>query len=82
MWRDQDGIARTDESGRPVDLHVTGAFQQEIDLLAPFVVVPLSRASHRQAGFSEALILHRSVRQVQNTANLRAILGDERFLTG
>lgn len=82
MWWDQDGVARTDESGRPVDLHVTRAFQQEIDLLTPLVVVPLSRSANRQTGFREALILHRSVRQVQNTANLRAILGDERFLTG
>lgn len=80
--RDQNRIARADLPSRAVDLHVSRSLQQKIDLFAPLMVVPLSRSAHGQTSFGEALVLDWGVRQVQNTANLRSILGDERFLAG
>ncbi len=79
---DQNCVPRPDQAGRTVDLHVPGAFQQKVQLLTLFMVVPLGGTACGQAGFSQTLILHRRIRPVQDAANLRAILGYEWFLTG
>ena len=79
---DQNGVTGTDGSGFAVDLHGAVAFQDEVKLLAEFVVVAFGGAAGGDGGFGEALVFDGCVGPVEDAADLGAILGGEGFLTG
>ena len=80
--RDQDGIAGSDVLFLAVDFHDTLAFEDEVKLLAQLVVVALCGASHGNGRLGQALVGHRRVGAVQNTADRAAVLGGKGWLLG
>ncbi len=49
--RDENGVAGADVAGFAADLHLRGAFEKEIELLAEFVVVALGGLAGGHGGF-------------------------------
>jgi hypothetical protein len=79
---DQDGITGADVSGFAIDIHQAMPFEDEIELLTHFVIVPLGGGASGDGGFREALHFHRGIGAVQNAADGGAILRGERGLSG
>ena len=78
----EDGIAGGDFAGFAVDFHHTLAFEDEVEFFAELVVMPFGRLADGDGGFGEALVLHRSIRAVEDAANGAAVLGGEGCLRG
>ncbi|MGK0190100.1 MAG: hypothetical protein ACI9R3_005920 [Verrucomicrobiales bacterium] len=76
----KNSIAGADLLHLSIDFHGRGAFQNEIDLLAHFVVMPIRLLADGDAGFRQALHRNWSIGAVENTAYGRAVPGSERFL--
>lgn len=58
---DEDGIAGSHGFLLAVDLHRAAAFEDEIKLLAEFVIVALGGATYGHGGFGQGLVLHRGI---------------------
>jgi hypothetical protein len=71
---DEDRVSRPDLANVAGDLEITGALDDEIDLLAAGVVVPLGRLARRELCLGEAL-----PPSVKVLANRGAVLRDERL---
>ena len=78
--RNQDAIARPNLARLSVDFHRTIALENKVKLFRQAVVVPFRRRACRQSRFSKALVLHRSIRWIQNAADGGTIFRRERFL--
>src|SRR5690349_7783638 len=75
--RDENGVSGADYPGGAVDFHGAGAFEEEIELLAQFVVVAVGGGADREAGFGEALVLDRGICAIEDTAYRGTIFGRE-----
>ena len=80
--RDEDRVSTCDLAGLAIDLDHARAFQDEVKLFRCLVVVPLGGTSGGHLRLCEALLLHGSVRPIENAADGGAILGDEGDLFG
>src|SRR5579862_3551553 len=78
--RYENRVAGVDRPGFAVQGHLAGPAQDEVELLAEQVVMRLRGAACGESGFREALMLDRSIRGVQNTANAGTILRRKRLL--
>ena len=74
---DEDGVAGTDVTGLAVDFHLGGAFEEEVEFFAEFVVVAVGGLAGGHAGFGEALFFDRGVGAVEDAADGRAVLRGE-----
>ena len=64
--RDEDGISGADGAGFAIDFHFPGAFEDEIEFFAEFVIVALRRASERHPRFGEALLFDGRVGAIED----------------
>lgn len=81
-WRNENSVAECHILDSSIDFHNAAAFQNEIKLLAEFVVVAFGCATRGDGGFGEALVFDGGVGAVEDAADLGAVLGGEGFLTG
>lgn len=73
--RNEDGIAGTDFAHCTIDVHDTLPLQDEVDFLAEFVVMPLGLAPCGQARLGQALVCHRCIGGIKDTADRRSVCG-------
>jgi len=66
----------------PTDGKDAFAFEDEIKLFGFFVEVGFGGLFWGERSFRQALVLHRSIRAVEDATDLRAVFRDERFLAG
>ena len=79
---DEDGVAGGDLAAFAVDLHGPLPFEDEVELLAEFVVVALGGLADGDGGFGEALVLHGGVGAVEDAADGAAVFGGKGGLRG
>lgn len=80
--RNEDGGAGGDGAFLAIDLHRAVTFEDEIELLAQLVEMPLCGAAHRHRRLGQRLILHGGIGSVQDTTDGAAIFGGKGRLLG
>src|SRR5439155_19739416 len=75
----QDRVAGHDAGALTVDLHLSGALEDEVDLLALGVVVAVCRLSGPERRLGEALVRGRSRYEPEQLPDGRAVGSDERL---
>jgi hypothetical protein len=74
---DEDGVTRGDVAGFAVDFHLRGAFEEEVEFFADFVVVAVGGLAGGHGGFGEALLFYGGVGAVEDAADGGAVFGGE-----
>lgn len=74
---DENSVAGADVLGGVVDFHAGVAFEEEIKLLAKFVVMAVGGLSGCHGGLGEALLFDGGVGAVEDAADGGAVLGGE-----
>jgi hypothetical protein len=73
----EDGVAGGDVAGGAVDFHEGGAFEEEVEFFAEFVVVAVGGLAGGHGGFGQALFCDGGVGAVEDAADGGAVFGGE-----
>jgi len=77
---DQNGVSWPDFFRFPIQGHYALALEDEINLLAQFVIMLLGRTPRGKRSFRQALVFDRSIAPIKNAPDGGPILGGKRSL--